>query len=101
VSDQDVRDTVYSNAVEVAFSPADFMLDFRLLSPERATFGEAPRQVRVVMHPHHAARLAVVLLKQIQAYQREHGDVPGMKLDIRLTEQGELLPSEGGAPDGK
>lgn len=98
--DRDPPDTVYSNGVLVSVSPAEFMLDFRLMSPDHPELEQAPRQVRVVMHPHHAARLAIALAQAIEVYQKEHGAIPGVELNVHLEDAPGSTPSGGGSGSG-
>jgi len=63
-------DGTYSNLVLVAFSRAEFVLDFARIMPGSAG---ANLKSRVIMSPHAAKNFALQLTNQIKAYEDKNG----------------------------
>lgn len=63
-------DGTYSNMVLVAFSRAEFVLDFARIMPGATA---ASMKSRVIMSPHAAKAFAVQLSKQVEAYEKKNG----------------------------
>jgi len=63
-------DGTYSNLVLVAFSRAEFVLDFARMMPGAAA---ASLKSRVIMSPHAAKAFAEQLTKQIETYESKNG----------------------------
>jgi hypothetical protein len=63
-------DGTYSNLVMVAFSRAEFVLDFARIMPGAPA---ASLKARVIMSPHAAKAFAEQLVKQIKTYEEKNG----------------------------
>ena len=63
-------DGTYSNLVLVAFSRAEFVLDFARMMPGVAA---ASLKSRVIMSPHAAKAFAEQLAKQVKTYEEKNG----------------------------
>lgn len=63
-------DGTYSNMVLVAFSRAEFVLDFARIMPGSAG---ANLKSRVIMSPHAVKNFAAQLTNQIKAYEEKNG----------------------------
>ncbi|PIE51838.1 hypothetical protein CSA37_09350 [Candidatus Fermentibacteria bacterium] len=63
-------DGTYSNLVMVAFSRAEFVLDFARIMPGGAA---ANLKSRVILSPHAAKAFAGQLAKQVQTYEEKNG----------------------------
>ena len=63
-------DGTYSNLVLVAFSRAEFVLDFARMMPGGAA---ASLKSRVIMSPHAAKAFAEQLTNQIKTYEEKNG----------------------------
>ncbi len=63
-------DGTYSNLVLVAFSRAEFVLDFARIMPGASA---ASLKSRVIMSPHSAKAFAEQLTKQIETYEAKNG----------------------------
>jgi len=63
-------DGTYSNLVLVAFSRAEFVLDFARMMPGLPA---ASLKSRVIMSPHAAKAFAEQLLKQVKTYEEKNG----------------------------
>ena len=63
-------DGTYSNMVLVAFSRAEFVLDFARIMPGASA---ASLKSRVIMSPHAAKAFAEQLSKQVKAYEEKNG----------------------------
>ncbi len=63
-------DGTYSNLVLVAFSRAEFVLDFARMMPGASA---ANLKSRVIMSPHAAKAFAEQLIKQIETYEKKNG----------------------------
>gem|GEM_PF-148941 len=63
-------DGTYSNMVLVAFSRAEFVLDFARIMPGASA---ANLKSRVIMSPHAAKAFAEQLSKQVEAYEKKNG----------------------------
>ncbi len=100
--------TIYVNGIAILFSPWDFSFVFlRGLpaeSPAESVGGEhnfktTTRAVTsVVMSPQHAKAMLNALAHNIQAYEREHGEIPSVK--PASTSEGETSTSEPVRSDG-
>ena len=71
VKPEDV-DGTYSNMVLVAFSRAEFVLDFARIMPGSSA---ANLKSRVIMTPHAAKRFAAQLTKQVEAWEKKNGQL--------------------------
>lgn len=69
-------DGTYSNLVLVAFSRAEFVLDFARIMPGAPA---ASLKSRVIMSPHAAKALAAQLSKQVKAYENQNGTLADSK----------------------
>jgi hypothetical protein len=88
---------LYSNAVQVTFSPYDLALNFFHLSVVptlgEASGGDAPAQPqvvaqsnqRVVMSPQHAKAFVRVLRENLEKYEAQFGALPD--IDLQQTPQ--------------
>ncbi len=63
-------DGTYSNLVLVAFSRAEFVLDFARIMPGATA---ASLKSRVIMSPHAAKAFAAQLSKQVETYETKNG----------------------------
>lgn len=63
-------DGTYSNLVLVAFSRAEFVLDFARIMPGASA---ASLKSRVIMSPHAAKAFAEQLSKQVETYETKNG----------------------------
>ena len=63
-------DGTYSNLVLVAFSAAEFVLDFARIMPGGSA---ASLKSRVIMSPHAAKAFAAQLSKQVETYEKKNG----------------------------
>ncbi|MCK5840889.1 MAG: DUF3467 domain-containing protein [Candidatus Fermentibacteria bacterium] len=63
-------DGTYSNLVLVAFSRAEFVLDFARIMPGASA---ASLKSRVIMSPHAAKAFAEQLSKQVETYESKNG----------------------------
>lgn len=63
-------DGTYSNLVMVAFSRAEFVLDFARIMPGAPA---ASLKSRVIMSPHAAKAFAEQLTKQVKTYETKNG----------------------------
>lgn len=66
----DDADGVYSNLVLVAFSRAEFVLDFARVMPGVNT---AKIKSRIILSPHKVKPLIKALSGQVKAYEKAHG----------------------------
>lgn len=71
VKPEDV-DGTYSNLVLVAFSRAEFVLDFARIMPGSAA---ANLKSRIIMSPHGAKHFAQQLTAQVKAWEEKNGDL--------------------------
>ncbi|MCK5785126.1 MAG: DUF3467 domain-containing protein [Candidatus Sabulitectum sp.] len=69
-------DGTYSNLVLVAFSRAEFVLDFARIMPGASA---ASLKSRVIMSPHAAKAFAKQLSKQIETYETKNGALADSK----------------------
>lgn len=74
----EVADGTYSNLASIAFSPAEFFLDFGRVVPGRQDFKVLSR---VIMTPAHAKRLAAALGEHVRRYEAAHGEIRGLPDD--------------------
>lgn len=79
--------TLYVNGIAILYSPWDFSFVFLRGLPSEAPQGELPsgehnfrtttRPVSsVVMSPQHAKAMLKSLMQNIEAYEKEHGEIP-------------------------
>ena len=66
----DDADGVYSNLVLVAFSRAEFVIDFARVMPGVNT---ARIKSRIILSPHKVKALIKALEGQVEAYEKAHG----------------------------
>jgi hypothetical protein len=66
----DDADGVYSNLVLVAFSKAEFVLDFARVMPGVST---AKIKSRIILSPHKIKALIKTLQGQVEAYEKANG----------------------------
>jgi hypothetical protein len=82
--------SVYVNGLAIYYSPWDFSLMFLRGLPsespiERTESGELRFNVNyriaqgVVMSPQHAKAMLSALAKNVEAYEREHGEIPAVE----------------------
>lgn len=71
VKPEDV-DGTYSNLVLVAFSRAEFVLDFARIMPGSTA---ANLKSRVIMSPHGAKQFAKHLTAQVKTWEKNNGDL--------------------------
>ncbi len=65
-------DGTYSNLVLVAFSRAEFVLDFARIMPGSGT---ANLKSRVILSPHAAKNFAKQLTAQVKSYEEKNGNL--------------------------
>jgi hypothetical protein len=81
--------TVYVNGIAILYSPWDFSLVFLRGLPAESGAGaggdehafetEAQAVNSVVMSPQHAKAMLKALADNIEAYEKEHGEIPVVK----------------------
>lgn len=65
----------YCNMVKIAHSPFEFLVDFKLLSPESPNPDETPTAVRIVLHPTVAKSLVQALSDNIRNFEANFGAI--------------------------
>ncbi|MDQ7778424.1 MAG: DUF3467 domain-containing protein [Planctomycetota bacterium] len=61
---------LYSNVVRIAHSRFEFLLDFGQVTPEHK---EAVIKARIIMSPHHAKALSLLLTQKVKEYEDKNG----------------------------
>jgi hypothetical protein len=90
VSPEDA-DGVYSNLVLVAFSRAEFVLDFARVMPGVNT---AKIKSRVILSPHKIKSLIMTLSGQVEAYEKAYGKLEEGDAQTQIGFQNPVIVQE-------
>ena len=72
-ADEQTAMGVYSNFMVVNASETEFALDFIYIPPQSP---KAKLRSRVIMSPAHLKRMALLVQKQVEIYERKFGEIP-------------------------
>ncbi len=70
--DEKVAEGIYANMFMIAFSPSEFILDFGRIVPGLPS---AKIYTRVMTTPQHAKQLLKILEKNIENFEKQHGEI--------------------------
>lgn len=68
----DIEKGVYSNVASIAHSKNEFLFDFALIVPGKAT---ASVQARIITNPEHAKQFLMALEENISNYEKVFGEI--------------------------
>ena len=71
-ADEETAMGVYSNFMVINASETEFALDFIYIPPQS---NKAKLRSRVLMSPAHLKRMAILMQKQIEIYERKFGEI--------------------------
>lgn len=83
--DDDIAQGVYSNLAISNFSKEEFVLDFVFIQPQ---LSKGKIRSRIVMSPRNAKRLAEMLIRNVDEYEKKMGSMgdnnqfPGINLSV-------------------
>jgi len=84
----DVATGIYTNLASLSRSGNDIIIDFARIVPGRAV---ARVESRVIMSPEHAKRLAALLQRNLEEYEKRFGKIPAVE-DVEATRPMGFVP---------
>ena len=82
---------IYTNLTSLSRSGNDIIIDFARIVPGR---GVARIESRVIMSPEHAKRLAVLLQRNLEEYEKRFGKIPAVEEVEATRPMGFVTPRE-------
>ena len=79
---------IYTNLTSLSRSGNDIIIDFARIVPGK---GVARIESRVIMSPEHAKRLAVLLQRNLEEYEKRFGKIPAVE-EVEATRPMGFVP---------